>query len=1590
MTHGHNREVLVSAIAALHQDKNTALLFQRYLSQYYADLPIEDLAQRDPSDLYGAAQAHWRLTEKRRAGECLIHIYNPIFSEHGWQSNHTVLELVHDNIPFLVDTVNITLSQLGYNWHLLIHPVFLISRDEAGRITRIGDRQGQAESWIHIEFDRETDPVRLENIEQELFNALEHLMASVQDFPKMANAVKAEIQTLKKHPPQLELAQIQEGIAFLNWLLDANFVFLGCRDYVLTDKKDEEVLAIVPNSGLGLLREHGNITTSRAFAALPDELRRLAHDKTLLLLTKSNSRARVHRAAYMDLVITKHFDEQGNVIGERRFVGLYTACAHNTPNRQIPILRSKIQAVLARMKADLSGHKGKKLLTTLDMFPRDELIEITVPELERIATGIVSLQDRKQVRVFIREDVYRRYISVMLFMPKDNYNTDVRLKIQQILLDAFKGSSAEFTVQLTDDMLARVHFIVRLEHPRRLSYNPQEIETQVAQAARRWQDELYNQLRQHAGEERGVRLYGYYQNAFPASYCADFNARLAVYDIEKLEKSLATSQLQLLITPASIADPCHYRLRLYYPTPIELSDSLPILDNMGVRIAEERPYTLHFPDNRLGWISEVGIRIPAERTLDNDLLRQNFQEGVIATFSGYAENDSFNRLILFAGLTWRETMLVRAYVRYIKQLGINYGQGIASDHLAKHAAVVQMMVHFILARHTPNADNSIQTAELEKDISQAIAQIYNLDEERILSGLWAAIKATVRINYFQTEQEQPKEYISFKISSHNIPYMPQPVPLYEIFVYSPRVEGIHLRGGKVARGGVRWSDRREDFRTEVLGLVKAQMVKNTVIVPVGSKGGFVCKQLPPSLDRALLQAEGIACYRTFISGLLDLTDNIAESGVIPPPAVVRLDEDDPYLVVAADKGTASFSDIANTVSEQYHFWLSDAFASGGSVGYDHKKMAITARGAWESAKRQFRELGKDIQNEDFTVVGIGDMAGDVFGNGMLRSRHIQLVGAFNHQHIFLDPTPDPVVSFRERERLFALPQSSWEDYNKSLISEGGGIFSRQARSIALSREIQALLDIEDAQLTPDELIHAMLKAPVEMIYNGGIGTYVKASTQSHAEANDKANDSLRVNGDEIRAKVIVEGGNLGLTQLGRIEYALQHGQVYTDAIDNSAGVDCSDYEVNIKILLGVLIQNGDMTFKQRNLLLASMAEEVALLVLKDNYQQTQTISLEYSQALSLTPVYKRFMRYLEKTGRLSRRIEYLPDEKQLIDRALLHIGLTKPEIAVLLAYSKMDLYENMLNSTLPDDPMWNTLLTAYFPDILTKKFAAYLPQHSLRREIIATELTNRIVNQMGSTFVFRIQEEAETGIANIVRAWYQACEMLGSKKYFAQIEALDDKVDTCTQYMMLLEVRRQLERLTRWLLHFAQTGQDTSALSAILQQYLPTQLATMPRLLKNSERHQNSMKELLTAGVPEKLAKSIVYLDGVIPLLHAVRIANQQQYPVEEITKLHFYLSNIVRLDWLTKLIDDLPRNNRWQALARQACRYDLYQAHSMLVERVFENNRNKSVDAIFKDWVHNNASNLEHCMSLFEELEQSTPDLAMVSAAIREIATRL
>ncbi|WP_345694185.1 NAD-glutamate dehydrogenase, partial [Streptomyces coeruleoprunus] len=1367
-------------------DRDTVL---EYLQRYYLHTAPEDLTDRDPVDVFGAALSHYRLAENRPQGTANVRVHTPTVEENGWTCSHSVVEVVTDDMPFLVDSVTNELSRQNRGIHLVIHPQVVVRRDLTGKLIEVVDRDvteargglphdALVESWIHVETDRETDRSDLKQITADLLRVLSDVREAVEDWEKMREAALRIADGLPDEPlaGDLRPTEAEEARELLRWLADDHFTFLGYREYNLVDS---DALAAVPGTGLGILRSdphhsgddaHGH-PVSPSFNRLPADARAKAREHKLLILTKANSRATVHRPSYLDYVGVKKFDADGNVVGERRFLGLFSSAAYTESVRRVPVIRRKVAEVLDAAGFEPNSHDGRDLLQILETYPRDELFQTPVGQLREIVTSVLYLQERRRLRLYLRQEEYGRYYSALVYLPRDRFNTTVRERLTGILMEELGGNSVDFTLMSTESVLTRLHFVVRVpsgtELPHLTDADRERIEARLAEAARSWADGFAEALDAEVGEERAAELLRRYAGAFPEGYKADHSPRSAVGDVCQLEQLVTrgaqegAADFALSLYEPVGAAPGERRFKIYKTgAQVSLSAVLPVLNRLGVEVVDERPYELRCADRTHAWIYDFGLRMPAARNgadyLGDDA-RERFQEAFAASWTGEAENDGFNALVLSAGLTWRQAMVLRAYAKYLRQAGSTFSQDYMEDTLRNNVHTTRLLVSLFEARMAPErqrAGTELTDGILE-ELDGALDQVASLDEDRILRSFLTVIKATLRTNFFQKADStgRPHGYVSMKFDPQAIPDLPAPRPAFEIWVYSPRVEGVHLRFGKVARGGLRWSDRREDFRTEILGLVKAQMVKNTVIVPVGAKGGFVAKQLPdPAVDRDAWLAEGIACYRTFISALLDITDNLVAGEVVPPADVVRHDEDDTYLVVAADKGTATFSDIANEVAVAYGFWLGDAFASGGSAGYDHKGMGITARGAWESVKRHFRELGHDTQTQDFTVVGVGDMSGDVFGNGMLLSEHIRLVAAFDHRHIFIDPNPDAAVSYAERRRLFELPRSSWADYNAELLSPGGGVHSRQAKSIPVNAHMRAALGIEDGvtKLTPAELMKAVLKAPVDLLWNGGIGTYVKAASESHADVGDKANDAIRVDGEELRVKVVGEGGNLGLTQLGRIEFARTGGRVNTDAIDNSAGVDTSDHEVNIKILLNGLVAEGDMTVKQRNKILAEMTDEVGALVLRNNYAQNVALANAVRQSSSLLHAHQRFMRRLERDGALDRALEFLPGDRQIRELLNAGKGLSQPELAVLLAYTKITVAEELIATDLPDDPYLRSLLHAYFPTQLREEFAEQIDAHALRREIITTVLVNDTVNTGGSTFLHRLREESGASIEEIV------------------------------------------------------------------------------------------------------------------------------------------------------------------------------------------------------------------------------------------------
>ncbi|MEV6013381.1 NAD-glutamate dehydrogenase [Streptomyces sp. NPDC051976] len=1604
-----------------------------FLQRYYLHSAPEDLIDRDPVDVFGGALSHHRLAEVRPQGTANVRVHTPTVEENGWQCSHTVVEIVTDDMPFLVDSVTNALSQANRAIHVVVHPQFLVRRDVTGKLQEIvgagcGPEDGSlphdvlVESWIHVEIDRETDRADLKEITADLRAVLSDVRESVEDWTKMRAAAQRIADELAASPPSLPEQETGEAVELLRWLNDDHFTFLGYREYELTSETGpegatEDVLVAIPGTGLGILRSdpvhpsadsthpgHPGHPGSPSFSRLPADARAKAREHKLLILTKANSRSTVHRPSYLDYVGVKRFDAEGNVVGERRFLGLFSSAAYTESIRRVPVIRRKVEEVLDGAGFSPHSHDGRDLLQILETYPRDELFQTPADELRAIATSVLYLQERRKLRLYLRQDEYGRYFSALVYLPRDRYTTAVRLRLTNILQDELGGHSADFSAWNTESVLSRLHFVIRVEPgaplPELTDADIERIETRLSDAIRSWSDGFGEALTAECGEERAAELTRRYAQAFPDGYRADFAPRVAVADLQHIE-GLGPDDFTLSLYEPVGAAPEERRFKIYRTgAPVSLSAVLPVLQRLGVEVVDERPYELRRGDQSRAWVYDFGLRLdPSLGDLGDDA-RERFQEAFAATWTDQAENDGFNSLVLRAGLDWRQAMVLRAYAKYLRQAGSTFSQDYMEDTLCTNVHTTRLLVNLFQARLSPDHQRagSELTDGILEELDGALDQVASLDEDRILRAFLTLIKATLRTNYFQRRADgEPHAYLSMKFDPQMIPDLPAPRPAYEIWVYSPRVEGVHLRFGKVARGGLRWSDRREDFRTEVLGLVKAQMVKNTVIVPVGAKGGFVGKRLPdPAVDRDAWLAEGIASYKTFISGLLDITDNLVGGEVVPPANVVRHDEDDTYLVVAADKGTASFSDIANEVAVSYGFWLGDAFASGGSVGYDHKKMAITSSGAWESVKRSFREMGHNTQEEDFTVVGIGDMSGDVFGNGMLLSEHIRLVAAFDHRHIFLDPKPDAATSYAERRRMFELPRSSWADYDTSLLSSGGGIFPRTAKAIPLNAQIRKALGIESAaaKITPAELMKAILQAPVDLLWNGGIGTYVKASTETHTDVGDKANDAIRIDGGELRCKVVGEGGNLGFTQLGRIEFALAGGRINTDAIDNSAGVDASDHEVNIKILLNSVVADGDMTVKQRNSLLAEMTHEVGDLVLRNNYAQNVALGNSMAQTTSLLSAHQRYIRRLVRDGHLDRALEFLPTDRQIRERLASGAGLTQPELAVLLAYSKITVAEELIHTDLPDDPYLRGLLHAYFPVPLRERFAAQIDSHALHREIITTVLVNDTVNSGGTTFLHRFREEIGATTEEIVRAHTAARQIFHLGGIWDEVESLDNVVDAEILTRIRLHSRRLVERATRWLLNNRMQPLQIAETIEFFADGVSAVWAQLPKLLRGADLdwYQSLHDELTGAGVPEDLATRTAGFSSAFPALDIVDVAHRSGKEPLEVAEVYFDLADRLQITQLLDRIILLPREDRWQSMARAAIREDLFAAHAALTADVLSaGNGTSTPEQRFKAWEEQNSGLIGRARTTLEEIQGAEEfDLASLSVAMRTFRTLL
>jgi glutamate dehydrogenase len=1578
---------LIDAVANLAADAPAPQPELGFVREFYRNVPPDDLRQRAPADLLAAAASFWQFIALRRPGRAKLRVLNPKDPGQAWTGGRTIVQICNDDMPFLVDSVTAALNRLDLVVHLVIHPVIGLDRDGEGRLTGLAKGRPGAlrESLIQIELAGPVDGARREAILHELESVLGDVRAAVVDWAAMrkkADQIAVELGGAALPVPAAELAEVAE---FLTWLVDDNFTFLGYREYEFRG----EGLSVVAGAGRGLLRNDDYLVFDgiRNFATLSPDVQSFLRSPQLMLISKSNRRSTVHRPAQLDTIGIKTFDAEGKVAGQKLIVGLFTSSSYLHPPHTIPVLRRKVQSCLEHSGFTLSGHDGKALQHILDSYPRDELFQIDERELFQTALGILHLQERQRIALFVRRDPFERFISALVFVPRDRYGAVVHRRMAAILEQAYNGTIAAQTTHLGEDSaLARLHFIVATTPGQIPDIAPQPVEQLLVEAGRVWADRLGEALVAVLGETAGLDRLRRFADALPNAYVERFSAEAAVADIARIETVEAGAPVALTLYRNGGDGERDLRLKIFHAgTPVALSDILPMLENLGVKVITEIPFEVRPRGAEAAiWLQEFDLVARQSTRVDLDRVGPLFEAAFPAIWSGLLENDGFNRLILRAGFSAREIVVLRCYCKVLRQAGSAFSQAYMEDTVDAHPAIALLLIRLFEAQFDPDfaGDRAAEAQRIEREIVTSLDQVENLDEDRILRSFLTLITRSLRTNFYQRDaQGRPKPYLSVKLASQEIDLLPLPRPLVEIYVYSPRIEGCHLRGGRVARGGIRWSDRKEDFRTEILSLMKAQMVKNSVIVPVGSKGGFVVKR-PPIGDREALMAEVVACYRILMSGLLDLTDSLAGDAVVPPPLVVRRDGDDPYLVVAADKGTATFSDIANGVAQEYGFWLGDAFASGGSVGYDHKAMGITARGAWEAVKRHFREIGTDIQTSDFTCIGVGDMAGDVFGNGMLLSPHTRLIAAFNHQHIFLDPDPDPARSWAERRRLFELKGSSWRSYDPALLSKGGGIYERSAKAIPLSAQAKARFGIEASSLAPAQLIRHLLTQPVDLLWFGGIGTYVKASAETQAEAGDRTNDALRVDAAELRAKVIGEGANLAMTQRARIEYALKGGRLNSDAIDNSAGVDTSDHEVNIKIGLGNIIASGRLNPADRAAFLASMTAEVASLVLEDNYLQTQALSIAEAEAAATLDQHVRLMRSLERSAKLDRAIEFLPNDEAIGHRAALKRGLTRPELAVLLAYAKNALADDLLDSDLPDAPELEAELLAYFPQRMRELAPADLRAHRLRREIIATAVTNALINRMGPSFAVELQAKTGRSAADIARAFHIAREVFALPALWRAIEALDNQIPARAQTRLHLEIKTVAERTTRWLL---QSGLSL-AIEARIAQFAPAVerlSACLPELLPPGEARDFETREaqFLEDSVPADLARRVVALANLAAGLDIARIDERAGIEIVELGKLYYDAGERFGLDILRGVARAMPAANAWTGLALGALMDDFYALQRDAVQRVLA--EGGTLDA----FVSQRPDAMARIQEMVTEIGRATPpDIAMLTVASRQL----
>ncbi len=1569
---------------------------------YFRRTAPQELAEKDPIDLYASVVRHFQLADRRVPTETLVRVYNPDSDEDGWASSHTVVDMVTRDMPFIVDSVLALMESRGLQIHLIAHPMFRLKRDSEGHRESVGLPDGShelTESMLHLEVDRLSRRSELEELRDQLTSVMHDVSAAVDDWKAMRSKVLAladEMDELAREAAS-ESARFQvtvgndagEVAELLRWMEAGSFTLVGYREYDFNDDENNPTVVSRPQTGLGTLRQ--TEPSSRNLGELPPETAMQSRRPTLLNLTKANTVSTVHRAVPLDYVGIKEINRDGVVTGERRILGLFTSTVYSGQVQEIPVVRAKVAALVERANFQRTSHDHSRLLNLLQLFPRDELFQIDIDELESMAMAMLDMRDRRQVSMLMRRDTFGRFLSCLVFVPRDRHNTDVRLKIQETLMEVYRGRSVRFSTEISDAPLARLHLVIYIDPiPADDLPDLEAVQARLIQVTRTWDDYLRSALVETYGEDRGLDLLSGYQDAFEAGYRSEVLAESAVHDIERLE-ALPEESLDVGLHRPLEAGALELRCKLFRSgPPITLSQFIPVLHDLGAVVVDERPYEVVRRDSVPRFVYDIGLLLDVE--LDR-AGRSRFRDAILAAWNGQVESDGLARLVVTAGLTWRDVVILRGYARYMTQIGIKYSFRYLFDTLSSHHEIARRLVALFCARFEPEKANEASEAEERAAILDAIDKVDSLDADIILREFVALISATIRTNHWQTDSTgQNRPALALKLDPRSIPDLPRPVPSAEIFVYSPRTEGVHLRSGRVARGGLRWSDRMEDFRTEILGLMKAQTVKNSVIVPVGAKGGFVARQLPIAGSREEVVAEVVSCYRTFVNALLDVTDNIVEGERIPPAQTVRHDSDDPYLVVAADKGTATFSDIANEIAMSRDFWLDDAFASGGSAGYDHKALGITARGAWVSVERHFREMGIDVDANQFSAVGIGDMSGDVFGNGMLRSPKTRLIAAFDHRHIFIDPHPHSANSFAERQRLYDLPRSSWDDYNRELISAGGGVFPRSAKSIAITPEMRLALGLGETveTATPDQLIRTVLCAPVDLLWNGGIGTYIKASSETDVEIGDRSNDSVRVDADELRCKVVGEGGNLGVSQRGRIEFAANGGRINTDAIDNSAGVDCSDHEVNLKILLALAERNGDLTRKQRNQLLESMADAVCENVLDNNYSQNESLSAAQAQAKGMVQVHARVMGWLEREAHLDRIVEALPSDMEMAERREAGVGLTRPELAVLLAYTKNLLTERLAASDLASDPECSSVLDEYFPATVRESHQSLIADHPLKEELIATLVANHVVNRGGISMTPRLMEETSATESDIAIAHIAATRIFDLDTLWSEVRSLDNLAPAAVQTQINLAIRRLGERATRWLLR---NEPQPIRVSAVVSRYAEgvRRLHERTAPMDQADDIRVEFDRYVEAGVPSEFAAKASTLGTAFGFLDLLTVAERTGIDLDGVAALHSLIEEALDLSWLRESVIALPRDDHWQTMARSALRDQFFGEHAQLTAAVLESTAayaEESPEDRVGRWLAHNAVAAARCRRTFADIKKAAePDLAHASVAVRALS---